>query len=138
MVKFYSDRVTQAVTFAYLIYCKAVIRRQHVENIIDVITEIWTLSPEIKRLVDHSLVDHCLIDCINYILECNLNSLFVLLLLIRRVICQCLSVIFTRTGNSFEVKIEADSSEVTDYVQDDKPRTIYWHRKKFASSQKYE
>ena len=32
-------------------------------------------------------------------------------------------VIFTRTGNSFEVKIEADSSDVTDYVQDDKPRT---------------
>ena len=37
--------------------------------------------------------------------------------------CQCLSVIFTRTGNSFEVKIEADSSDVTDYEQDDKPRT---------------
>ena len=27
-------------------------------------------------------------------------------------------VIFTRTGNSFEVKIEADSSDVTDYVHD--------------------
>jgi len=32
-------------------------------------------------------------------------------------------VIFTRTGNSFEVKIEDDSSDVTDYVQDDEPRT---------------
>ena len=64
-----------------------------------------------------------MIDCIDYILECNFNSLFVLLLLIRLVICQCLCVIFTRTGNSFEVKIEADSSDVTDYVQDDKPRT---------------
>ena len=31
-------------------------------------------------------------------------------------VCDC-------TGNSFEVKIEADSSDVTDYVQDDKPRT---------------
>jgi len=63
------------------------------------------------------------IECIDYILELNFNSLFVLLPLIRLVICQCLSVIFTRTGNSFEVKIEADSSDVTDYVQDDKPRT---------------
>ena len=34
-----------------------------------------------------------------------------------------LFVILTCTGNSFEVKIEADSSDVTDYVQDDKPRT---------------
>ena len=32
-------------------------------------------------------------------------------------------MIFTRTGNSFEVKIEADSSDVTDNVQDDKPGT---------------
>ena len=32
-------------------------------------------------------------------------------------------VIFTRTGNSFEVKVEADSCDVTDYVQDDKPKT---------------
>ena len=34
-----------------------------------------------------------------------------------------LFVILTCTGNSFEVKIEADSGDVTDYVQDDKPRT---------------
>ena len=32
-------------------------------------------------------------------------------------------VIFTRTGNSFGVKIEADSSDTTEYEQDDKPRT---------------
>ena len=63
-----------------------------------------------------------MIDGINYILECNFNSLFVLLLLIRLVICQCLSVIAQGT-RSFEVKIEADSSDVTDYVQGDKPRT---------------
>ena len=31
-------------------------------------------------------------------------------------------VIFTRTGNSFGVKIEADSSDTTEYEQDDKPR----------------
>jgi len=30
---------------------------------------------------------------------------------------------FTRTGNSFEVKIEADSSDTTECEHDDKPRT---------------
>ena len=64
-----------------------------------------------------------MIDGIDYISKCNFSSLFILLLVIHLVICQCLSVIFTRTGNSFEVKIEADSSDVSDYVQDDKPRT---------------
>jgi len=64
-----------------------------------------------------------MIDSIDYVSKCNFNSLFVLLLPIRLVICQCLSVIFTCTGNSFEVKIEADSSDVTDYVQDDKRKT---------------
>jgi len=34
-----------------------------------------------------------------------------------------LSVIFTRTGNSFEVKIEADSIDTTEHERDDKPRT---------------
>ena len=49
--------------------------------------------------------------------------MFVLLLLIRLVIYQCLSVIFARTGNSFEVKTGADSSDTTEYEHDDKPRS---------------
>ena len=32
-------------------------------------------------------------------------------------------MIFTGTGNSFEVKIEADSSDTTEYEHDGKPRT---------------
>jgi len=38
------------------------------------------------------------------------------------VICQCLSVVFADTGSSLEVKIEADSNDVNEYVHDDKPR----------------
>ena len=32
-------------------------------------------------------------------------------------------MIFTRTGSSFEVKIETDSSDTTEHEHDDKPRT---------------
>jgi len=41
--------------------------------------------------------------------------------------------------NLFEVKIEGDSSKITeneDYVRQAKDE--YWHQKKFQSSQKYE